>query len=789
MDFTKDDNGGEVEAVELHQATRSRYLNYALSVITSRALPDIRDGLKPVQRRILYTMYQDLKLRADTRYLKSARVVGEVMGKYHPHGDQAIYDAMVRMAQPFSLRAPLVDGQGNFGSIDGDSAAAMRYTEARLRPIAAELLSEINQGTVDFRASYDGQLEEPVVLPAQLPNLLINGASGIAVGMATNIPPHNLRELVAALLFLIKKPEASLEEICNSKQIKGPDFPTGGEILNSEEEIRAVYEKGQGPIKLRGEYEVEAQGRKRQLVIKSLPYALNKSSLVEKIAQLIINRKVPQILDIRDESSDKIRVVMELKRGASPEVAMAYLFKHTPLQSNYHLNLTALVPTDDPQVKAPRRLGLLEILKEFLGFRMEVASRRLQHQLKGLEKIIHRLEGFEIAFGALDGILQVIRESASRAAAASTLMAQFSLSKVQAEAILEMKLYRLARLEIEEIRRDLKEKRAEAAKLQALLADEQARWTLIRDELRRLRKRFGEPRRTQLSGPDEGHDFDAERYILKENTWVILSRQGRLKRQRGFTEVSAIRVPEGDEIGWVLRTDTTQTFCLFTQMGGAYSIRVAEIASTTGYGDPVQANFGFSDGERIIGVACSDPLLLPEVRAREPELQLPGLEGVPKIPGPFGVVMTRRGRTARFSLKSYLEPSKRTGRRFLNLEKGDEVLSLSLASGDENLALASARGRVMIFPINQIPPKRGAVKGVLGVKLEPRDRVIACALLRERRDTLTVHTSRGREVLIRESRYAPVKRGGRGKEVIRLGGLQPLAPSLVLLQPSAEEQR
>ena len=383
MDVFGDDNagaGGTIEFTALHEATRHRYLNYALSVITSRALPDVRDGLKPVQRRILYGMYRDLKLRADSRFLKSARVVGEVMGKYHPHGDQSIYDAMVRMAQAFSLRYPLVDGQGNFGSVDGDSAAAMRYTEARLRALAGEFLSEIGAQTVQFRPTYDGQLFEPVVLPAQAPNLLINGSSGIAVGMATNISPHNLGEVVDALVAMIDNPLVDLEGVC--KYIRGPDFPTAGELISTPEEIAAVYETGHGPIKVRGTYQVELINRKKHVIITSIPYGLNKSTLVEKIAQFIIAKKVPQIVDIRDESTEEIRIVMELRRGAAPEAAMAYLYKYTPLEQNFSVNLTCLVPTENPEISAPSRLSLLEVLRHFLDFRMEVVTRRLNFQLE-----------------------------------------------------------------------------------------------------------------------------------------------------------------------------------------------------------------------------------------------------------------------------------------------------------------------------------------------------------------------------------------------------------------------
>ena len=366
---------GRPEAVALHQTTQERYLNYALSVITSRALPDIRDGLKPVQRRILYAMFHNLHLTADARFRKSAAVVGEVMAKYHPHGDQAIYDAMVRLAQPFSLRYPLVNGHGNFGSLDGDRAAAMRYTEAKLRHIAVELLEELKKETVDTRPTYDGTTEEPVVLPAQVPHLLINGSTGIAVGMATNIPPHNLGEVVDALVELIDDRDMDVEQLM--EYIPAPDFPTGGRIESSARDLRQIYETGGGPVVLAGEYQVESGGGRKLAVITSIPYGLKKADLVTKIADLIVAKKVPQVLDVRDESTDDVRVVLELKRGTNPEVAMAYIYKHTPLRMNFHVNLTCLVPTDNPQVAGPAKVDLRTMLLHFLDFRMEVVTRRL----------------------------------------------------------------------------------------------------------------------------------------------------------------------------------------------------------------------------------------------------------------------------------------------------------------------------------------------------------------------------------------------------------------------------
>src|SRR5918999_1370941 len=433
--------GGFLDAVALHEAAQTRYLNYALSVITSRALPDVRDGLKPVQRRILYTMWQQ-NLTADAKHRKCAKVVGDVMGSYHPHVDAAIYETLVRMAQPFSLRYPLVDGSGNFGSLDGDSAAAMRYTECRLARVADEMLSEIDQRTVHFRPNYDGTKTEPVVLPARIPSLLINGATGIAVGMATNIPPHNLAEICTALIKLLDNDELSSVQLC--RYVKGPDFPTGAQILNSAEELKDIYKTGSGTIRLRATWE-EGQATKggQRVYITSIPYATNKATLVERIADVVLSRKLPPLVDVRDVSTDDVRIELELKRDADPQLVMAYLFKHTPLQTNIFVNLTCLIPTENAEVGRPERLDLKAILWHFLHFRLEVVTNRLEHELEALRKRIHILEGFEKVFDALDEIIRIIRKSDGKADSADKVMKRFELDAEQTDAILELKLYRL----------------------------------------------------------------------------------------------------------------------------------------------------------------------------------------------------------------------------------------------------------------------------------------------------------------------------------------------------------
>ena len=445
-------DGGDASfsGMPLRQAAQERYLNYSLSVITSRALPDVRDGLKPVQRRILYTMSQQ-GLTSTTKHVKCAKVVGDVMGRYHPHGDSSIYDALVRMAQSFSLRMPLVDGSGNFGSVDGDNAAAMRYTECRMTAIAGEMLSDLSTRTVAFKPSYDGSREEPVVLPSRVPNLLVNGATGIAVGMATNVPPHNLKEVCSALLKLLRDPEIKEYQLVANDAVQGPDFPTGGQITNTKEELREIYATGQGTIKLRGTTTVVTQAGTKVLQIVSIPFGVNKAAMVERIGEIIFSGKLPLVTEVRDLSTDEIRVDLLLKKGADENKVLAYLYKHTQLQNNFNVNLTCLVPTENPEVGAPNRLSLKEMLWHFLHFRLAVLTERLSNELKSLEKRIHILEGFALIFDALDEIIRIIRKSDGKADAAQKIMQRFpvtaksgGLDEEQTDAILELKLYRLA---------------------------------------------------------------------------------------------------------------------------------------------------------------------------------------------------------------------------------------------------------------------------------------------------------------------------------------------------------
>ncbi|WP_263786339.1 DNA gyrase/topoisomerase IV subunit A [Salinibacter grassmerensis] len=765
------------ETIPLHETARERYLNYALSVITSRALPDIRDGLKPVQRRILFAMFDSLNLYPSKRHRKSATVVGETMGKYHPHGDKAIYDAMVRMAQSFSLRAPLVDGHGNFGSLDGDSAAAMRYTEAKLQPLAMEMLEGLRDETVDYRDNFDGSLEEPVVLPARVPNLLVNGASGIAVGMATNIPPHNLGEVVDAALHMIEEPEVETSTLVRD-HIQGPDFPTGGRLLNTQDELTEIYETGSGTIEMRGAYRTKGKTR---AILESVPYGVDKSKIVEEIADHIAEENVPQLSNVRDESTDDVRIVLELKRGSDTEAAMAYLFKHTKLQKRFHVNLTCLVPTESTDVKAPKQVDLRAILRYFLDFRLDVVTRRLQNELEELEARIHILEGFETIFDALDEAIEMIRASKNKADAAQRLMHRFQLGEEQTDAILETQLYKLSQMEMEAIRDELGEKRARAEEIRRLLDDEDARWDMVREELQDIRDQYTDERRSTLVGPKADMEYTEEDYIVDEDVHVIVTRDGWVKRQGTYSDLDAIRTRDGDEVGWALAGSTRATVGFFTNYGTCYTTRITETPSTTGYGDPVQKLFSFDDGEHVVGVVSFDERALPDPVPSEPseqgELFDPDDPDAPDQP--YVVALSKSGQATRFTLDGYLEPSISTGRKYMRLEDEDEVARVHLARGDENICLASHDGRALVFPVHQVSVYKGPAKGVRAIRLEDNDRVLDFTLSRRARQGLAVETNNGREEIVRTTKFDATNRGAKGTLVIKRGYFAEVFPEPV----------
>jgi DNA gyrase subunit A len=762
-------SGGSTDGIALHEAAQSKYLNYALSVITSRALPDVRDGLKPVQRRILYTMWQQ-NLTADAKHRKCAKVVGDVMGSYHPHGDAALYETLVRMAQPFSLRYPLIDGSGNFGSLDGDSAAAMRYTECRLARLADEMLSEIDQRTVHFRPNYDGTKTEPVVLPARIPNLLVNGATGIAVGMATNVPPHNLGEVCTALIKLLDNPDLSSVQLC--RYVKGPDFPTGGQILNSAEELKELYRTGSGTIRLRATWEEGATSRGgRTLFVTSIPYALNKAGLVERIAEVVLSRKLPPLLDVKDVSTDDVRIELELKRDADPKMVMAYLFKHTPLQTNFFVNLTCLIPTENPEVGRPERLDLKAILWHFLHFRLEIVTNRLEHELDSLKRRIHILEGFEKVFDALDEIIRIIRKSDGKADSAAKIMKRFTLDAEQTDAILELKLYRLARLEILVIQNELAEKRRRARQIGGLLRDEDSRWRLVREEIEEIQTRYakGDRRRTLIEA-EEDVAFTADDFIVEEDNVVIVSRDGWVKRQKEVRDLSTTRLREGDGVLAVLPGSTRASVAFFTNFGAAYTARIIDVPASTGYGEPVQKLFKLRDGERVIAAFSLDTRVAGEIATRK--------EGVP--PPVHALAVTSDGYSLRFSLEAFVEPSTRAGRRYARPSEGVEVVGVAKVTGAETIIAATQDARAILCPAEEVNYLSGPGKGVILIKLQSADdRVLGFIASTGDRDLLRVETSRGGEQTISTAKYEVTGRGGKGRELLQRGRFMRVIPNEV----------
>ena len=750
-----------IEDASLVEEARRRYLNYALSVITARALPDARDGLKPVQRRILYTMFHELRLRSDAKHRKSAAIVGEVMGKYHPHGDTAIYDALVRMAQPFTMRAPLVDGRGNFGSPDGDSAAAFRYTEARLHRLADELLVELAKKTVVYRPNYDGRLFEPVVLPARFPNLLVNGSQGIAVGMATSIPPHNLTEVIQACVALI-------DEDLTTKQlmrfVKGPDFPTGGELVSTKQELAAVYESGQGSLKLRGQWKIESPRSGNPLiVIESIPYTIERRAVVEKIAEVIIQRKMPALIDVRDESTDDCRIVCEMKKDADASLIMAYLYKHTPLQANVQVNLTCLVPTSNPEVAAPQRIGLKEILRRFLDFRMEVVTKRLEFELEQLRKRIHILEGFVVVFDALDEAIRIIRRSEGKQDAADKLMKRFKLDDLQADAILELKLYRLAKLQILEIRSELEAKLKDAKRVERLLRSPAARWKLIKAELQELATQYADPRRTRITAKLEEPEFDAEAFIVDEDAMVIVTEKGWVKRQQRVKEVASTRVRKGDRVLAVVAGSTKSAIAFFSSQGVCYVTRIVDVPASTGHGTPLQTLFKMADGERIVGAIGFDPRFL-EVPPAE--------DGSEEPEPPYAIAVTRGGLALRFSLRSHRDPSTRSGRKFTRPKAGDEVIYVASVFEEDCIACVTKQRRALVCDAEEVSLLAGAGRGVMLIKLQKDDHVVGARVLAYDDDVLIAQREGGSEYRITLRKYEIVSRGGKGFQLFTRGAVE-----------------
>ncbi|MEQ1828108.1 MAG: DNA topoisomerase (ATP-hydrolyzing) [Pirellula sp.] len=792
------DQDASISGVSLRDAAQARYLNYSLSVITSRALPDVRDGLKPVQRRILYTMDQQ-GLDFSAKHRKCAKVVGDVMGNYHPHGDSAIYDALVRMAQSFSLRMPLVDGSGNFGSIDGDNAAAMRYTECRMSAVATELLRDLSSSTVHFKTNYDGSRLEPVVLPSRVPNLLVNGATGIAVGMATNIPPHNLGEVCRALLKLLSDPDIKDYQLVANDAVNGPDFPTGGLLINSKDELREIYRTGQGTLKIRGTTVSGGDSKdskaSKLLHITAIPYGVNKAVLVERIAEIVVSGKMPLIEDVRDVSTDDIRIDLQLRKDADEAKVLAYLYKHTPLQTNFAVNMTCLIPTENPEVAAPSRLGLKEILWFFLQFRLEVVTRRLEHELEALLKRIHILEGFAIIFDALDEIIRIIRRSDGKADAAEKIMQRFPVNKggldaEQTDAILELKLYRLARLEINLIHDELKAKQKRAREIQRLLKEStkdtnnSGRWSIVREEIEALIGSYAKTkegaRRTEIVTQGEEPEFSEKDFIIEEDCHVLVTRDGWVKRQKQIADPGKSRLREGDAILSLAAGSTRATLAFFSSFGVCYSTRFIDIPPSTGYGEPVQKLFKLKDGEKIVSVLSLDPRIIGNI-AEDPKKP----EYCPEV---HAFAATSNGFAMRFGLAQFAEPSTRSGRRFARVAPEHIVVSVVPVHGSETILAISADCRAMVCPAVDINYLSGAGKGVTLIKLAKTDRLLGFKASTGDRDLLMVETNRGAQKTISTAKYRVTARGGRGIEIQKNGKISSIITDPPKALESLEEE-
>ena len=761
----------EPESVALRDLAQSRYLNYALSVITSRALPDVRDGLKPVQRRILYTMWQQ-RITADSKHRKCAGVVGATMQYFHPHGGEAIYDALVRLAQNFVMRSTLVDGSGNFGSLDGDPPAAMRYTECRLTPIASNMLNQIDQGTVDMRPNYDSTKNEPVVLPSKLPNLLVNGATGIAVGMATNIPPHNPIEVCKTLLKLLDNPELKTYQLVANDAIQGPDFPTGGQILNTRDELREIYKTGTGAIRIRATWQNGPTHRSsKTLNITSIPYGVNKAQLVERIADIVLSRKMPLLMDVVDLSTDEVQISLELKKEADDQKVLAYLFKNTALQTNFNVNLTCLLPTENTVVGRPERCDLRQVLRYFLNFRLEVVTRRLQHELETLNRRIRILEGFATIFEDLDAVIKIIRNSDGKSDSSKKLIARFQLDAEQVDAILELKLYRLARLEIQTIREDLNEKRQRAREIRKLLDDNQAvgRWEIVRNEINEVSNTFSPTngrRRTLIESVQDEPEFSDEDFIVAEDNHVLLTVDGWVKRQKEIKNPASTRLREGDRVLACEAGSTRATIVFLSSVGTAYTARIADLPATTGFGEPIQKLFKLKDGERIVAAFSLDPRSVGQIQEKQGALP----------PQTHAIAATSDGFSLRFGLGPFIDPSTRNGRRFARPAKGAEVVSVEKIHGEETILAASRQRRVVLCPVQEINFLSGAGKGVRLMKLAKDDQLLGMKAATDDRDTLTAKTSQGGTQRINTGRYGVTSRGGKGREILKRGSLSEIVP-------------
>ena len=733
-----------------HELKRS-YLEYAMSVIVGRALPDVRDGLKPVHRRILYAMHE-LGNSYNKPYKKSARIVGDVIGKYHPHGDAAVYDTIVRMAQDFSMRYPLVDGQGNFGSIDGDAPAAMRYTEVRLTRLAHQLMADIEKETVDFVPNYDNSLQEPLVLPSKVPNLLVNGSAGIAVGMATNIPPHNLSEVVDGLVALIRNENATVADLM--EYIPGPDFPTGGYICGRDG-IKAAYETGKGVVKMRARAVIEpqARGNRENIVITEIPYQVNKTKLLERIARLVHDKRIEGIQEVRDESDrDGMRIVIELKRDGVAQVVLNHLYKQTPLETSFGIIFLAIVNG------RPQLLNLKEMLAHFLDHRKTVVIRRTTYDLRKAEERAHILEGLTIALDNLDEVVALIRASKNPQEARSGLMERFGLSRVQAQAILDMKLQRLTGLEREKIVSDYKNTLEEIARYKEILASEKKVMEIVEQELLELKREFGDQRRTEII-PDP-KEIDIEDLIVEEEMVVTLSHRGYIKRnpvslyrsqRRGGKGVAGTSRKQDDFVENLFVASTHHYFLCFTNRGRLYWLKVYEIpeASRTSRGKALVNLLPLDrkGGERVAAVV--------PVRSFEP--------------GRFVIIATRNGLVKKTPLEEFSRP-RPAGIIAQKVPEGDELMAAAITDGGQEIFLGTRKGQAIRFSESDLRPMGRVSAGVRGIRLEPGDQVVGMVVLEGDQGTILTVTEMGYGKRTAVSDYRLQARGGKGVRNIRLTG-------------------
>ncbi len=731
--------GEKIILRDIEHEIKDSYLSYAMSVIVGRALPDARDGLKPVHRRILFAM-QELGLAHTKPYKKAARIVGEVLGKYHPHGDTAVYDSLVRMVQDFSLRYPLVDGQGNFGSVDGDSPAAMRYTEARLAAIADTLLDDLDKETVEFVPNFDETLQEPALLPAALPNLLVNGSSGIAVGMATNIPPHNLNEIITAIDLLIDQPDATAKDLM--KVVKGPDFPTGA-IICGRNGIREAYETGRGSLKVRAKAHIETQkSGKETIIVEELPYQVNKANLVEAIAGLVQEKKIEGISDLRDESDkDGLRVVIELKRDANSQIVLNQLYAHTQLETSFGIIMLALVHG------RPKVLTLRELLQVFIDHRKEVILRRTRFLLRKAEDRAHILEGLKIAIANLDAVIKTIRQSKSPAEAKAALMQRFKLSDRQAQAILEMQLQRLTALEREKIDEEYLALLKQIELYKAILASEQKVLAMVKEELAQVQQRYGDERRTQIVA--EAEEINLEDLIAEEDVVIMISHTGYIKRlpvsayrkqRRGGVGITAMDMREEDFVEHLFIASTHDHLLFLTDKGKGYLVKVHEIpqASRQAKGKAIINLLAIGQGERMQAFTA--------IKVFDPEQCL--------------TMATAQGVVKKTRLEAYAN-TRKSGIIAITLEEGDALIEALVTDGQQELLLLTKQGKAIRFSEQQVREVGRSARGVKGMTLAPKDRVIAMTIVRADATVLTV-TALGFGKRSPMDAYRGQSRGGKG---------------------------